>query len=77
MHGCAVAARTISGAIHVIAFSCIPTVVFFIIPVGIFDLASLSFQVPIFGFSAELTANPTKHNIIINTIDRVFMLPPV
>jgi hypothetical protein len=53
------------------------TVVFFIIPAGIFDLASLSFQLPIWGFWAELMTNATEHTTNVNSIDLTFIFSPV
>src|SRR6266404_745089 len=50
------------------------TVSFLKPPAGIFDLASLSFQVPICGFSAaKLMPNPMRHNTSVRTIDLVFI----
>src|SRR5262249_10988234 len=43
----------------------------------IFDLASFSFQVPMFGFSARHTATETKHNTSANITAFVLMFPPV
>src|SRR5674476_576893 len=46
------------------------TVVFFMDPAGTFDLASLSFHVPICGLWARDTAAPAKHSARVNA--RVF-----
>src|SRR5580704_11468639 len=40
---------------------------------GMFDLASFNFQVPIFGLLAKPTATATKHRATVNTIVLVFM----
>jgi hypothetical protein len=48
-------------------------VVFFGAIGGNFDLASFSFQVPIFGLLAKPTATATKHRARVNTIVLVFM----
>lgn len=43
------------------------------IPAASLDFASLSFQVPMFRFSAKLAANPTKHRNIVIAIDLAFI----
>src|SRR5271166_53295 len=49
------------------------TLLFFPAVGGILDLASFSFQVPIFGLAAKPAATATKHRASVNTIVLVFM----
>ena len=52
------------------------TVVFFVAPGENFDLASFSFQAPMLGFWAKLTAAPTMHSASVSTIDLDFLWSP-
>jgi hypothetical protein len=49
------------------------TVVNFIVPGVIFDFASFSFQVPMFGSAAKHAAAAKKQNARVNPIDLIFM----
>jgi len=41
------------------------------------DLASLSFQVPMFASSAKLKVKAKKHSTTVNATDLFFMISPV